>query len=184
MSYSAILLAILQPLLAHSPPVKFNSYPTPPHLFRQYENGEISREELQATMALHARGLIEEMEEANKNPKTSYLERLRNHAAVRKIVKKHGRAVLRESLAVLGDIADFPPAQILWNASHGSVPLHCFIRSRIEPVFRITRFDVQPMFLTMEVEYGAHAKDRTTRESFLLQRNAALKLELAERIQL
>tara|TARA_B110000305_G_C19364242_1_gene601061 strand:+ start:202 stop:696 length:495 start_codon:yes stop_codon:yes gene_type:complete len=164
--------------------VKFNPYPTPPHLFRQYEKGEISREELHASMALHARGLIEEMEEANKNPKTSYLERLRNHAAVRKIVKKHGRAVLREALAILGDIADFPPAQILWNASHGSVPLHCFIRSRIEPVFRITRFDVQPMFISMEVEYGAHAKDKTTRESFLLQRDAALNLEVAERIQL
>jgi len=135
-------------------------------------------------MALHARGLIDEMEESNKNPKTSYLERLRNHAAVRKIVKKNGRSVLREVLAVLGDTADFPPSQILWNAGHGDVPLHCFIRSRIEPVFRITHFDAQPMFVTIEVEYGAHAKDRTTRESFLLQRSAQLKLELAERIQL
>ena len=184
MSYFAISLAILQLLLTDSHSVKFNPYPTPPHLFRQFENGEISREELHASMALHARGLIEEMEEANKNPKTSYLERLRNHAAVRKIVKKHGRAVLREALAVLGDIADFPPSQILWNADHGSVPLHCFIRSRIEPVFRITQFEVQPMFVTIGVEYGAHAKDKTTRESFLLQRDASLKLELAERIQL
>lgn len=184
MSYSAIPLAIIQRLLTESYSVKFNPYPTPPQLFNQYENGEISREELQASMALHARGLIDDMEEANENPKTSYLERLRNSAAVRKIVKKHGRAVLREALAVLGGIVDFPPSQILWNAGHGDVPLHCFIRSRIEPVFRITRFDAQPMFVSIEVEYGAHAKDTTTRESFLLQRNAQLKLELAERIQL
>lgn len=163
--------------------MNFNPYPTPPELFRQFERGEISREELQASMALHARGLIEEMEEARKNPKTSYIERLRNHAAVRRLSKKHGRAVLREALTVLGNTDGFPPNQILWNAGHADVPLHCFIRSRIEPVFRITRFDVEPMFISLDVEYGANDKKKTTKESFLLQRDAQLNLAVAERLQ-
>ena len=62
--------------------MNFNSYPTPPQLFRQFERGEISRDELHATLALHARSLIAEMVEAQKSPKTSYLERLRNQPAL------------------------------------------------------------------------------------------------------
>lgn len=162
--------------------VNFSSHPTPPQLFRQFERGDISREELHASMALLARDLIDEMEEASKNPKTSYLERLRNLAAIRRLAKPHGPALVREVIAALGRIEGFPPAQILWNAGHADVPLHCFIRSRIEPVFRITRLTVEPMKVDLDVEYGAHDKRATTRESIVLQRDALLNLDLKERI--
>lgn len=161
--------------------MNFNPYPTPPQLFRQYERGEISRDELHASLALHARSLIAEMVEAEKNPKTSYLERLRNFAAARRLAKKHGPARIREILGALGDIEGFPPAQILWNASHTDVPLHCFFRTKIEPVFRITRLEVRAMSVSIEVEYGIHDRSGTTREAILFQRNASLELELLDR---
>ncbi|MEM6278113.1 MAG: hypothetical protein AAF733_01445 [Verrucomicrobiota bacterium] len=162
--------------------MNFGLLPTPPELFRQFERGDISREELQATMALHARGLIEEMESERKNPKTSYIERLRNFAAARKLSKKVGTARLREILKVLGEIEGFPPAQILWNAGHTDVPLHCFFRSRIEPVFRITRLDYEAMKVEVDVEYGPRDKKKSIKESIVLQRDAMLVLNLSERV--
>lgn len=164
-----------------SPLVNFNPYPTPPQLFRQFERGEISREELHASLALHARSLIAEMVEEKKNPKSSYLERLRNFAAARRLTSKHSSPRIREILGALGEIDGFPPAQILWNAAHADVPLHCFFRSKVEPVFRITRLEVQPMLVSLDVEYGAHDRSDTTRESILFQRNARLELELLDR---
>jgi len=161
--------------------VNFSTLPTPPELFRQFERGEISREELHATMALHARGLIAEMEAAFADPRSSYLERLRNFVAARKLARAHGSARLREILGALGEVKDFPPAQILWNAGHGDVPLHCFFRMRTEPVFRIVRLEVEAMEVRLSVEYGAHAKRQTTREAIVLQRDATLRLQLADR---
>lgn len=163
--------------------MNFERHPTPPQLFRQFERGEISREELHACLALHARGLIAEMVEEQRHPKTSYLERLRNFAAARKLAKKHGAARIREILSTLGSIEDFPPAQILWNAGHADVPLHCFFRSKIEPVFRITRLEIQPMMVSLDVEYGPNDRSKTFRESILLQRNALLELELVDRFE-
>lgn len=165
-------------------PVNFGTLPTPPQLFRQFERGEISREELQATMAIHARGLIDEMETERKDPKTSYLERLRNFAAARKLARKYGTKTVREVFSAMGMIEGFPPAQLLWNAGHADVPLHCFIRSRIEPVFRVTKFEVEAMSAHVEVEYGADDRKRTTRERIRFQRNAMLELDLQERTPL
>jgi len=165
------------------PGVNFDSHPTPPLLFRQFERGEISRAELHAALAVHARTLIAEMVEEHRSPRTSYLERIRNFAAARKLSKKHGTARIREILATLGAIDGFPPAQILWNASHSDVPLHCFFRTKIEPVFRIVRLEVQPMMVSLDVEYGANDKAKSTRESILLQRNALLELELLDRFE-
>lgn len=132
-------------------------------------------------MALHARGLITEMETEQRNPKTSYMERLRNFAAARKLAKKYGTAKLRETLAAMGRIEGFPPAQILWNAGHSDVPLHCFFRSRHEPVFRITRMEMTAMRVEVDIEYGPHDKKATIRESITLQRDAMLNLEMSER---
>tara|TARA_R110000850_G_scaffold202967_8_gene329077 strand:+ start:779 stop:1240 length:462 start_codon:yes stop_codon:yes gene_type:complete len=151
-------------------------------LFRQFEHGDISREELHSFLAIHAHGLINEMEDAKENPKTSYLERLRNFAAARRLARKHGRMRIREILSALGRIDEFPPAQILWNASHTDVPLHCFIRSRIEPVFRITKLSIEPMKIEVAVEYGPNDKRKSIKETVILQRNATLELELLERI--
>ena len=162
--------------------MNFGTTPTPPQLFRQFERGDLSREELQAFMAIHARGLIEEMVEERKNPVAGYLERLRNRAHAKKHVKKYGAPLFREILIALGQIEDFPPAQILWNAGHTDVPLHCYIRSRLEPVFRIPELKVEPMTVSLKVEYGAHASNKTTKETILFQRDALLKLNLLDRI--
>ena len=141
--------------------MNFGNLPTPPFLFRQFERGEISREELHATMALHARGLIDEMEKEYENPKTSYFERLRNFAAARRLIRKHGGSLIREVFSTLGRIEDFPPAQLLWNADHGDVPLHCFFRSRVEPVLRVRSMRVEPMSVELSIEYGPHDKNET-----------------------
>jgi hypothetical protein len=163
--------------------LKFSTLPTPPVLFRQFENGEISRDELQATMAMLARDLIEEMVETSKNPLVAYLERRRNQAAVKKLSRKHSPALLREVLSAMGEIADFPPAHLLWNASHRQMPLHCFVRMNHEPIFRVIKMDVSPMKVKVQVEWGQH-RDKLTREMLLLQRNALLKLELVERVEM
>ncbi len=161
--------------------MKFSSLPTPPELFRQFEAGDISREELQATMAMHARDLIEEMVEERTNPLAAYLERVRNIMTAKKLSRKYGGSLLREVLSALGEIPAFPPAHLLWNASHKQMPLHCFIRMRHEPVFRIARLDVSPMKVTARVEYGANAKTETTTEELVLHRNHLLKFELMDR---
>ena len=161
--------------------VKFSSLPTPPVLFRQFENGEISREELQATMAVHARDLIEDMVEVRQNPMAAYMEKLRNQSAIRKLSRKHGSSLLREVLTALGEIPGFPPAHLLWNASHRQMPLHCFVRMRQEPIFRVTKMDVKPMQVTVQVEYGASSKTAMTREVIVLYRDQRFKLELQDR---
>ncbi|MDF1753721.1 MAG: hypothetical protein P1U89_13155 [Verrucomicrobiales bacterium] len=161
--------------------MKFSSLPTPPVLFRQFENGEITRDELQATMAMHARDLIEEMVEDNKNPVAAFMERRRNLSAVKKLSRKHSSALLREVLTALGEIPEFPPAHLLWNASHKQMPLHCFVRMRHEPVFRVAKMDVSPMKVTVSVEYGKNAKNETTREQIVLHRSPMLKFELMDR---
>lgn len=170
------------PPICHLLPVNFGNLPTPPQLFRQFERGEISREELHATMALHARDLIGEMEEERRNPRTSYLERLRNFAAARRLVRKHGGALIREVFSTLGRIEGFPPAQLLWNAGHADVPLHCFFRMKTEPVFRVKSLLVEPMRIEIAMEYGPHDRDKTIRETVVLQRDARLQLEVAERV--
>lgn len=163
--------------------MNFEVQPTPPQLFRRFERGEIDRAELHAALARHAEGIIAEMEEVRREPRRSYLEGLRNRAAARRLAKRHGAPRVREVLAALGAIEGFPPAQILWNADHADVPLHCFFRSRIEPVFRIVRMEVQPMLVSLDVEYGSKHRARATRESILLQRSATLELELLDRLQ-
>jgi len=162
--------------------VKFSSLPTPPVLFRQFENGEISRDELQASMAMLARDLIEEMVETSKNPLLAYLERRRNQAAVKKLSRKHSPALLREVLSAMGGIADFPPAHLLWNASHRQMPLHCFVRMSHEPIFRVIKMDVSPMKVKVQVEWAQH-KDQIKKELLVLQRNAFLTLDLVERVE-
>ena len=70
--------------------------PTPPELFRLFESGELSREDLQAAMALHARRLIKEMVQARRNPVGAYLEQLRNRTAAARLARKHGADLVRE----------------------------------------------------------------------------------------
>jgi len=161
--------------------VNFLPVPPPPLLFRQFERGEISREELHSFLAIHARSLISEMEEARVNPIAAYIERLRNHAAARRLLRKHPQKLLRELLGALALIPDFPPAQILWNASHRDVPLHCFFRTRLEPIFRIQKLEVSAMRARLELHYGLADPAKLVRETIILQRDACLEWGLRER---
>ena len=161
--------------------MNFRPIPTPPELFRQFEAGEMSREELQAAMAIHARGLIDEMLEERKNPITAYLERTRNRAAARRWRQRIGVVRLREVLEALAFIEAFPPAQILWNAGHMDVPLHCFFRTKHEPIFRIKHIEIEPMRVLVRLEYSKASKEEIKREEIVLRRDSKLRLELGTR---
>jgi hypothetical protein len=111
--------------------------PTPNRIFERFERGEMERDELQALMALHQRELIGEIEEERQHPAAALLERLLAGRAAGKLQKRYGGRLVREVLAALGDVEGFPAARWLWNAMHADVPLHCFLRMRREPVFRL-----------------------------------------------
>ena len=149
----------------------FHPHPTPKQLFRQFESGRISREELQAQMGEHQRHIIEEMEEHRRNPIAMMLEQMRNRRAVGKLVRRYDEASVREVLVALAEQADFPPSNLLWNADHRDVPLYCFIRMKHEPVFRILGLDIHPLAAAVRIEYGAARKKDAIRESITLRRN-------------
>jgi hypothetical protein len=149
--------------------------PTPRQIFASFERGEIERDELHAMMALHARELIQEMEEDYQNPAAAWIEGLLARRATNRLVRRHGGRVLREMLVALADVPDFPPARYLWNAAHPDVPLHCFFRIRREPVFRILSVEAKSGEFHVLVEYGEAAKGKGTRRSFHLKRDADWK---------
>ena len=74
-------------------------------------------------------------------------------------------------LGALADIDNFPPADLLWNAAHPDVPLHCFFRLRREPVFRLIRLKVDPLGVKVLIEHGRAAKRQTTRQEIQLVRD-------------
>ena len=135
--------------------------PTPRELFRQFEAGHISRAEFQASMAEHAKELIEEMDEAYRNPVAAFIDQLHTRHAAFVLTCKHGEQTVREMLSALADLPDFPPARRLWNAMHTHVPLHCFFRTKTDPVFRILRLEVKPLLATVLLEHGSPAKGGT-----------------------
>lgn len=154
--------------------------PTPNQLFAQFERGEIEREELHALLAMHARELIKEMEEDHQNPAAAWIEGLLARQAVRSLVRRHGKRLLREVLAALSQVPDFPPAQYLWNATHPDVPLHCFLRIRREPVFRIARLVTREQGVELIVEHGAAGRGRGTRQTITLRRDTQWRLKVVE----
>ena len=145
--------------------------PTPPQLFRMFAQGTVSRRELHEAMGEHHRELIEEMGEAQMNPIAFYLDHLRSRSVAAKLVKKHGEAAVREVLAVLAEVVGFPPANLLWNAEHWDVPLHCFFRTKREPIFRVVRLEVQRLGATVSVEYGSARRGAGMREVFQMERD-------------
>jgi hypothetical protein len=152
--------------------------PTPSQLFARFERGEIGREELHALLALHARELIREMEEDHRNPAAAWIEGLRARAAAGRLVRRHGSRLVREILAALADVPDFPPAQHLWNAAHPDVPLHCFLRMRREPVFRVLDITHKGDAVEALVEHGEAARGRATRRMFVLRRDDRWRLRV------
>lgn len=154
----------------------------PDRLFDLFDRGEIDRETLQILMALQARRLIEEMKEDHLNPAAAFIEHLRNVRATAKLVRRHGQKLIRDTLAALAKSEQFPPSMLLWNASHPDVPLHCFIRMKREPVFRIVRFQSEGTSVDIQVEYGRTGSPGGLKvESFMLTRDAFWNLRVEKR---
>lgn len=154
--------------------------PTPAQIFAKLERGEIEREEMQALMALHARELIVEMEEDYQNPAAALVEQLLARRQSSKLARKHGGRLLREVFHALSEVEDFPPAKYLWNALHPDVPLHCFLRIKRVPVFRILAIEWEAGMVKVEVRYGAAEKGKALQRSFTLQRGRWGVLEVVK----
>jgi len=122
-------------------------------------------------MAVYARELIAEMEEVHRNPVAAYIEQVLNHRAATKLVRKHGEQLVREVFTALAEVHNFPPGRRLWNAMQPLVPLHCFVRTRHAPIFRVRRIESQPWIVSVEVEHSATEGSATQRDEFLLRRN-------------
>ena len=152
----------------------------PSLLYQAFGRGEMTREEVHAAMAVHAEALIEEMEEDYANPVAAYFERLRNRRATARLLKRHSEVVVRAAFAALGELADFPPGRWLWNAWHWDMPLHCFVRMKREPVFRVARFEYKQMEARVVVDYGVDG-GKLRREAFRLQRDVRGRMEVLER---
>lgn len=155
--------------------------PNPNKLFRMFDAGEITREELHAAMRVHAEALIAEMEEDHLNPLAAAFEEMKRRFAEAKLTRKHNEEEVREVFSALSELADFPPALHLWNAAHRHVPLRCFLRPTREPVFRVLKLEAGSMRVKVTVEYGANPKREATREEIDLVRNGAGTLELQSR---
>jgi len=154
----------------------------PDRLFDLFELERIDRETLQTLMAIHARRLIEEINEDHLNPAAAFIEHLRNVRATAKLVRRHGQKLIRDSLAALAQAERFPPSMLLWNASHPDVPLHCFIRMKREPLFRILRFQSQGAKVRIQVEHGrTSSPGGLVIESFVLKRDRAWNLRIESR---
>lgn len=145
--------------------------PPPNRLFTLFESGQITREQLQAAMVIHQQRLLVEIAEARQNPVVAYLDEKLSRFAAARLERRHGERLVRQVLAALAEIDQFPLADLLWNAGHRDVPLYCFFRLRREPVFRLIRIELQPLMVKVVLEYGRAAKRHTTRQEILLQRD-------------
>ena len=88
---------------------------------------------------------------------------------------------MREVLVALSELVEFPPARYLWNADHPDVPLHCFLRMRREPVFRIVQIYRRDEVVDVRVEHGDSRRGRGTRETFILRRDERWRLRVEPR---
>ena len=144
----------------------------PPHrLIALYENGGITRAQLQAAMTIHQQRLLVEIAEARENPVLSCLDEKLSRYAAGRLERRHGERLIRMVLGALADIENFPPADLLWNAGHPDVPLHCFFRLRREPVFRLIRLTMDPLGVKVIIEHGRSSKRQTTRQEIQLLRD-------------
>lgn len=146
----------------------------------RFERGEISREELHAVMALHARGLIREMEEDHQNPAAALLERLLTGRQARRLVKRHGARLVRECLVALSEVDDFPPSERLWNASHPDLPLHSYFRITRRPVFRVVSIHRESArVVKCLTEHGTNGDEgKPTRTTWRMERDDAWRLRV------
>lgn len=145
--------------------------PTPPQLFEEFENGHITREQLHAGLAWHARELVAEVVEAHEDPRGTWWEGMLAKRAAARIANRHGTWRTRHVLAALARIPDFEPARYLWNALHPDVPLHVFFRMRRRPVLRLLKILNRQGDLHAEIEYDDDQGERR-RETYLLTHGA------------
>ncbi len=155
--------------------------PNPNQLFRQFEAGRITREELHAAMRVHAEALIAEMEEDYQSPLAAAFEEVKRRYAEAKLTRRHNEEEVREIFAAISELPDFPPALHLWNATHRHVPLRAFFRPSREPVFRVLKLEAGTYRARITVEYGEAARSAATREEIDLARNASGVLEVSDR---
>ena len=149
----------------------------PPHrLMALFEKGGITRAQLQAAMSVHQQRLLLEIAEARKRPALSFLDEKLSRYAASRLERRHGEKIIRMVLRALADIDGFPPADLLWNAEHSDVPLHCFFRLRREPVFRLISLTVDPLGVKVVIEHGRAARRHTTRQEIQLLRDRFGKL--------
>ncbi len=141
--------------------------PTPPQLFDEFDAGRITREQLHAALAWHARGLVEEIVEAHGNPHATWWEGMLAKRAAIRLANRHGIWRIRHVLAALSRMPDFEPARYLWNALHPDVPLHVFFRLRSHPVFRLLKIENRHGSLHAFVEYEDETEN-LRRETYLL----------------
>lgn len=127
-------------------------------------------------MAIHQRRLLVEIAEVRQNPVLAYLDEKLGKFAAGRLERRYGERLIRMVLRALADIENFPPADLLWNAGHSDVPLHCFFRVRREPVFRLLRITMNPHGVTVIIEHGRASKRRTTRQEIHLRRDRFGKL--------
>ena len=149
----------------------------PPHrLMALFEKGGITRAQLQAAMSVHQQRLLLEIAEARKRPALSFLDEKLSRYVASRLERRHGEKIIRMVLRALADIDGFPPADLLWNAEHSDVPLHCFFRLRREPVFRLISLTVDPLGVKVVIEHGRAARRHTTRQEIQLLRDRFGKL--------
>lgn len=161
--------------------ITLDPVPTPQQLFRWFDSGSISREDFQKAMAVHARELIQEMEQAHANPLVAKFNELMNRREAWKWSRKHGEALIREILCTLMDEERFPPARWLWNAAHPHIPLNCFFRTRGTPMLRFLDMTVRPQLITLLIEHGGSETRPPAREQFILRRNRQTRLMVERR---
>lgn len=158
--------------------------PNPAQLFRLFEAGKLTRAQLQAAMAWHASQILEEVAEARRHPVGAFIEDKLARRSAKRLARVHGEAELREVFEALAEVDGFPPAHLLWNAGHRDVPLHCFIRMRTEPVFRVLRYERNGEAVSVVIEHGKAAKKAAIREEFLLVRDRWARLVVKARTRI
>ena len=154
---------------------------TPPKLMQEFEAGVIDRAELHAQMARHARALIAEMEIEYAHPLETMWELLRNRHQAARLSARHGERRVREVLSALSEMEDFSPASLLWNAGHVHVPLHCFVRCKRAPIFRVKKMTSTAVSVTIWIEYNEHDGEEVVKEKIHLLRNRKWVLEVVRR---
>jgi hypothetical protein len=156
---------------------------TPPQLFREFESGRLTREQLHAALAWHQRELIAEMIEDRLNPAAAWIEQALAKRAAARLLRRHAERRVRAVMVALAEVPGFPLARWLWNAGHPDVPLHCFLRIRREPVFRLRKLENQPGQVVASVEHGDRDPRRVSRERFTLAHQADGGLRVVERVR-